>query len=217
MSWKDQFAFSKRQRNGIMVLLALIVCALIILIITDFLSPSPATVDYSSFRADMAKVKFKPADTSKNITAKQEEIQLVRNAKIPTTPIEINSADSADFMNFPLMTAKVARTIIRFRDALGGYYSKKQLLEVYGMDSACYNSMADKLTVDLSKVDKLNVNKATEKALTHHPYLHKKLAKAIIDYRKENGDFKSVRDLLKIDGIDEELFAKLSPYITIVN
>ena len=148
MAWKDYFAFSKRQRNGVLVLLTLILVAMIFLIITDFLPPSQSTADLSYFKSDMAKVKFKHADSVRQIV--MQEVDKQNETKpVQGSFIEINSADSADFMRFPLMSPKVARTIVRFRDALGGYYSKEQLRQVYGMDTACYYSMINDINLDI--------------------------------------------------------------------
>ncbi len=214
MAWKDHFNFNKRQRNGVIVLLGLILLAMICLVITDFMPPSPANIDFSSFRNDMKKMKFKQADTTTQTIAKEE---LTENKPLvaPNTVIEINSADSANLMKLPLITPKLARTIIRFRDVLGGYYSKSQLLEVYGLDTACYNSIVIYIKVDASKVEKLDINKATEKAMTHHPYIHKKLAKAIFDYRKQNSGFKDIKEIMNVEGVDKDLYLKLSPYLSI--
>jgi len=208
MAWKDYFNFNKRQRNGVIVLLGLILLAMVCLIITDFMPPSSANIDFSSFRNDMKKIKFKQVDTTTSTTAKNEVTEN-KPPLAPNTVIEINSADSADLMKLPLITPKVARTMVR------GYYNKSQLLEVYGMDTACYNSMIKYIKVDVTRVEKLDINKATEKAMTHHPYIHKKLAKAIFDYRKQNGGFKDIKEIMKVEGVDKELYSKLSPYLSI--
>jgi len=216
MGLKDYFAFNKRQRNGIMVLLTIIAGMMLYLIVSDYLPPSPVTEDFSAFKADMAKVKFKAPDTTKQIVKQTDTLSRPKKLKQLTT-LELNTADSTDFEDFPLISPKVARTIVRFRNALGGYYDKKQLLEVYGMDTSAYNSMINRITLDVSLVEKLNINKATEKALTHHPYIHKVLAKAIYNYRKTNGPFNKVSDIMKVEGIDKELYQKLSPYLSITN
>src|SRR4029077_889564 len=178
------------------------------LLIADYFPASQVKIDFSSFKADVAKSR--PIDTSSKAFSviKQDNIN-------HSATIELNSADSADFMTLPQITPKLARTIVHFREALGGYYSKKQLLEVYGMDSVCYNNIVTMITLDSTKVEKMNVNKATEKELAHHPYIRKKLAKAIYDYRKTNGPFSKIKDIMKVDGIDDEKCAKLAPYLTI--
>jgi DNA uptake protein ComE-like DNA-binding protein len=207
--WKDYFSFNKRQRNGIIVLLALIIGMMIYLIIADYFPPAKANIDFSSFKNDVAKLK-PVSDSSSNVI-----VPVKQDSTRQQTTIELNSADSSDFMALPQITPKLARTIIHFRDALGGYYRKKQLLEVYGMDSAYYSIIINRITLDVSKVERMDINKVTEKELAHHPYIHKKLAKAIYDYRKASGPFSKIQDLMKVDGIDEDKYAKLAPYITI--
>lgn len=218
MSLKDYFAFNKRQRNGVMVLVVLIMGMIIYLAISDYLPPSQSTEDFSAFKADMAQVKFKAPDTAVSHTViKQADTVAKAKKAVTNSVIELNTADSTDFAVFPLISPKVARTIVRFRNALGGYYNKKQLLEVYGMDTAAYESMVNKVTLDAGKVEKLDINHATEKDLARHPYIHKPLAKAIVDYRKQNGHFSQLSDLMKVDGISKELYSKLAPYLSITN
>ncbi len=53
-----------------------------------------------------------------------------------------------------------------------------------------------------SPVIKINVNKATAKDLETALRLPEKQASAILQQRKEKGDFKSVEDLEKVPGVD---------------
>ena len=61
----------------------------------------------------------------------------------------------------------------------------------------------------------VNINTATVSELTSISGIGESRAKAIIDYREKNGNFKSIDDIKKIDGIKEGLFSKIKDKITI--
>ncbi len=55
----------------------------------------------------------------------------------------------------------------------------------------------------------ININKASKKELTNLPGVGEKKAEAIIAYRKKNGDFKKLEDLMKVKGIGPKVYKKL--------
>ena len=62
---------------------------------------------------------------------------------------------------------------------------------------------------------KLNLNAATEAELTTLPGIGPAKAQAILEYREQNGRFKSVDDLKNVSGIGEKTFEKLREFIEI--
>jgi len=60
----------------------------------------------------------------------------------------------------------------------------------------------------------VNINTATVEELKALPGIGPAKAQAIVDYRKENGHFKSVEDLKKVKGIGEGIFGKLKDEAT---
>ena len=61
----------------------------------------------------------------------------------------------------------------------------------------------------------VNINTASKRELEALPGIGEVLAQRIIDYRKANGNFSTVDELVKIKGIGEKTLEKLKPYATV--
>ncbi len=60
----------------------------------------------------------------------------------------------------------------------------------------------------------ININEATVKELAALPGIGKKKAEAIVAYRNENGQFNSIDDLKKVEGIGKKTLEKIKEQIT---
>ncbi len=128
--------------------------------------------------------------------------------------IEINGADTLKLNEIKGVGAIFARRIAKYRDRLGGFYTKEQLLEVYGLDSVKYHEIKDQVRLDLSLVKKIQINKVNFNDLKNNPYLSFKQINAIINYRVQHGNYKSINDLQKVMLLNSKVIEKLSPYLT---
>jgi competence protein ComEA len=61
----------------------------------------------------------------------------------------------------------------------------------------------------------VDLNAASEQDLAAIPGIGDVMAKRIVDFRKENGPFRQVDDLLKVKGIGEKSLEKLRPYVSV--
>ena len=138
----------------------------------------------------------------------------VKELKAPQV-IEINAADSNQLLAVKGIGPFYARRIIKYRDRLGGFIRKEQLLEVYGMDSTRYNTIKPLISINPSAIRKTNLNTATFKDLMKNPYIDFYMAGAIMKYRQKKGKFSSLEELLNINLIYDEVYRKISPYLSI--
>lgn len=128
--------------------------------------------------------------------------------------IEINNADTLQLDEIKGVGAAFARRIANYRNKLGGFYKKEQLLEVYGLDTAKYLEIKDQIKIDASSIKKININTATFDDLKTHPYLKFKQINAIIQYRKQHGNYNNPEDLKKVLILSPQTIQNITPYLT---
>lgn len=132
-------------------------------------------------------------------------------AKFSTlTLIDPNKADSITLCSIPGIGRTISANILQYRQRLGGFVRKEQLLE-------CRYFTEELLTwfkiEENPQVKPLPINVASYAQLISHPYIGKKETQNILNYRKTYGTFAD-SEALRVSGIfSEETFTKLLPYI----
>lgn len=131
-----------------------------------------------------------------------------------TIIVELNSADSAYLTKIKGIGAFYAKLIIEYRQQLGGFAFKEQLMEIWKFDKEKFDAVKHQIIVDESEVKKLNINTFTAAQLKH-PYISWNMANAIENYRKHHGKYKTLEDIKNTDLVDDETFRKLVYYLTL--
>jgi competence protein ComEA len=129
--------------------------------------------------------------------------------------IELNLADSSSLLSCRGIGPSYAGRIVKYRDRLGGFYKKEQLLEIKGMDSVRFSQFKDQITIDLLLIRKIDINTVTFKDLLRHPYFEYYLVKAIFQKKDEIKAFDSLGQIRSIPVMYEELFDKIAPYLKV--
>ena len=62
---------------------------------------------------------------------------------------------------------------------------------------------------------KININTASFVELQKLPRIGEKVAQRIIDFRKKNGKFRRIEEIMKVKGIGEKMFNRIKDLITV--
>ncbi|MFD2873818.1 ComEA family DNA-binding protein [Mucilaginibacter ximonensis] len=139
---------------------------------------------------------------------------LSSNKLAPGQTIELNSADSATLTKVHGIGPAFAQRIVEYRKRLGGFLHKEQLKEVYGIDENKYHDMQAQLTLNPGLITQIDVNHLDFEALRKFPYLTNKQTNAVIQYRTQHGNYRSINDMRNIVILDETILRKIEPYLS---
>lgn len=133
----------------------------------------------------------------------------------PSTNYAINSMDSLDWISLEGIGPVFASRIMKYRRALGGFVHWKQLEEVYGLDSAVVRKYALQWEIDSSAIAHINFNEVGVNELKRHPYISRKMAQHLVNFRKHRGPLKDIHELQESHLIDPAFLTKIAPYLKV--
>ena len=126
--------------------------------------------------------------------------------------IDLATADTSLLQRVPGIGPYYARRIADYRQRLGGYVSTSQLAEIDGFpeESLPYFTLGN----GSEPVEKVNINSFSLNELKRHPYINFYMARAIVDYRRQNGPIADINELRLLPDFDEAAINRLRPYVT---
>ena len=243
MNWKDFFYFSRRERQGILLLLVFIAGIFAGKWIFSPAKPQPLagpefpekTVTQTNDSPDISE---RPAYTPmynnrrqqslRNYSSSQQDKKRTyyehektpalrpnpQTEKFPAgTVIQLNEADTALLMRIPGIGPSFAKRITGYRKLLGGYHRIEQLQEIYGMYEELYTQIIPYFNIDSENIVCIPVNKASLEQLKAHPYINFYQAKAIVELRKKRGQLTGVEELQLLEEFTPEDWIRITPYL----
>lgn len=148
------------------------------------------------------------------VYSSKESIAAKQFTKKEVPIVNLNTASVEELKSLPGIGDFYANKIVEYRQTLGGYTGKNQLLELWKFGTERYDKIEDRITVS-GVIEKININSADIETLKAHPYISYKVANSIVKMRAAHGTYQKLDDLLKSALIDQELFSKIKPYLTL--
>lgn len=147
---------------------------------------------------------FNPSDT---LSAPRK-----RNVPSGIQKISFSEADSVTLQIVPGIGPALARRIIKYREAMGGFHQKSQLEEIFGLKAETIEGIWEYFDFAPQITRKISINTCSLEELAKHPYITFQEAKVLIAYRNQHGPYTNSSDLLKIKIFRKEWIDQISPY-----
>lgn len=153
------------------------------------------------------KIEYKDSVSHTN------EYKQTKKYKYDSIIVELNQSDTTELIKLRGIGSYYALQIVYYRDRLGGFYSVNQLYEVERMREETVQKILPFVTVDTNLITKIHVNRDKAAVMVKHPYITWNMAIKIQDQRDFGRKYKSVKELVDLGLLSEELYVKLVPYL----
>lgn len=188
---KEYFTFSSGEKTGIIILLFLMLVILIVKISIPYYFNKKYAKDFEKLATktvftDTVSSNSRPFEVNLDTLKRSEIFKPNRKTFVKKKDlliIELNAADSTELMKLPGIGPVLSKRIIKYREMLGGFYTTKQIAEVYGVKPEVFEKIKKFLRTDTSFLKKINTNEATFKEINAHPYISFEQTKAIMNLR----------------------------------
>lgn len=224
----DYLTYNRTEQRGILIL-GLILIAVIIVHAVIPSGTFQKTPDFAKFSQEIREFEtaWQKAADSDSIARShryvndryrfgafsRDSLHYKNQPPKPVLIIELNAADTLDLQQLRGIGPGFARRIVNYRERLRGFCDKRQVLEVFGMDTARYEAIEANLVTEPDSIRPFDLNKVTFKELMRHPYFPFPVTKNIMVYRQKNKNFKSLEELKSIQGINDSLFLRMVVYL----
>jgi len=239
---KSYLTFNNRERNGIIILLAIIALLIVSIRLAPYLIKSP-TADFISYEKYLKELNANSIlDSSDELTHSIVEMKMDDSNSAEKNHLFIfnpNTANADDFKKLGF-SEKLIQTISNYRNKGGHFLKKEDLKKIYGMKDGFFILIEPYITLDnnqthpvqlihqkdedeiskqLRSVKNANplteLNAADSLSLLQLKGIGPSFAHRIISYRNKLGGFHKMEQLKEVFGLDSLMFANISPQLEI--
>ena len=162
--------------------------------------------DYAAADGVKQKPKQQQSAQSGQVVEKVEAVE-------QPSLLELNSADTTQLIAIKGIGSKSAAEIVKYRDLLGGYHSVEQILELKCITEQNYEKILQQICCDSCKISKIDINFATAKAVSRHPYVSKATLRKIFKHRQLKGGWSRIEEMVEDEILSEDEAKRLAPYL----
>ena len=223
------FGFNKRERNGLIILSALV----LILFIVRMILPSFSKQHEVKITKVEPIAKVEQAiiiqDTSTQVSIDETKKDTLTKAPNQLFTFDPNTITIEDAVKLGF-TKKTAQTLEKYRSKGGKFKSKEDLKKLFGVSEKLYAKIESYILIEIkpkeefaktpNKFEKavpkqIDINTADSLQLLSLPMVGPATAKKILKFRNSLGGFYSVEQLRELYGMKDSVFALIQPRIIV--
>ncbi len=127
---------------------------------------------------------------------------------------DLNTVTAEQLMSVRGIGPVLSKRIVAFREALGGFLSASQLLDVYGLDPETARRVAGAFPLlTVPPVEKLDINEATTGELAEILYLNRHMAEDIVARRSRVGKYQRLEELYQVESLPKDRIERIALYL----
>ena len=240
--WKEYFVFTKKERNGVIILLAII---FILLVLPNFFKSPKVEIPIInlSLQKQLDSVleknnSYSNADNSLENTSAENSSNGYASAveiKLNLFNFDPNTLSEDGFKKLGLPQRNI-NTILHYRDKGGKFRKPEDIKKVYGLKEEIADNLLPYIKIEgvnkqplysnnetkkydntapfvKEKYHSININTATEDEWKSLPGIGDVLSKRIVKFRNSVGGFNAVDDVKKTYGLPDSTFENIRPYL----
>lgn len=241
----EWFIVSKKQRNGIFVMLSVIILCLLVQLLSSRII-QPVLYSHSEFEKEIAALKIKPADSANRYRKKLDDHEDAYQPyhqpydnrysnrddwKGELFYFDPNTLDETGWKKLGLSDKTIA-TVKNYLSKGGRFYKPEDIRRIWGLKEELAGKLIPFIqiagkgytTTEKPAYEKktyvpslIDINMADTAALIALPGIGSKLAQRIIIFRDKLGGFYNIAQLAETYGLADSTFQKIKARLTLIN
>lgn len=233
--FKEYFNFTKKERNGIIVLLFILVILLAVNLYVKNKTSGNIQLMSDDFQNEIEQFE-KSLEQKEKVLAKKDK-NILKDVDVNLNLFEFDpNTITRDELKALGLNKRQISTILNYRKKGGRFYKKEDLLKIYGIDDDLYtqlepyiqlnqennndvgaqeNAEINENTDDIIEFTSVELNSATLEELISLPGIGEYYANKIINYRELLRGYHNKSQLLEVYGFDSSRYAQIENLINI--
>jgi competence protein ComEA len=239
--FKDYFHFTKKERSGILILLAVVIVLILLPLVYPYFLETE-TYDHREFEQEIARLKI---DSSSKSNFKNYDSDYYNDYSLPDKKylakaevflFDPNTASESDWIRLGVKE-KTAKTILKYISKGGKFYQPEDIKKIWGLRPSDVERLLPYVSIKSERkeylkyeekdhpkntffektIHKIDINLADTSTFIAFPGIGSKLSQRIIAFREKLGGFYSIEQVGETYFLPDSTFQKIKPYLVLNN